>query len=68
MYDVKPVRYTRTCGRCGGPAVVISTTGPSRICDRCAGKLLDVIWGGRWPEMRAHLASHGKVRPAGLRA
>lgn len=65
MYDVKPVTYTRACGRCGGDAVVTSTTGPSHICARCADALLGVIWGRRWPEMRAHLASHGKVRPAG---
>jgi hypothetical protein len=67
MYDVKAVTYKRTCGRCGGPAVVTGTIGPSRICDQCADKLLGFIWGPAWPAMRKHLADHGKVTPAGFR-
>ena len=63
MYDVKPVTYKRTCGRCGGPAVVTGTIGPADICDRCADRLLGRIWGARWPQMRAHMARHGKTAP-----
>ena len=59
MYDIRPVTHTRRC-RCGATVAVTGTTGPSRICGTCAEKLLAVIWGGRWPAMRAHLAGLGR--------
>jgi hypothetical protein len=59
MYDIDPVTHTRTC-RCGATVTVTGTTGPSRICDACADRLLAVIWGRRWPAMKAHLDGLGK--------
>lgn len=73
MYDIKPVRHVRRC-RCGARVVVVSTIGPSNICDRCADNLLAVIWGERWPALKAHLDGLGKFTypgadvPAGRKA
>jgi hypothetical protein len=59
MYDIRPVTHTRRC-RCGAKVTVTGTIGPSNICDRCADRLLAVIWGGSWPAMKAHLDGLGR--------
>lgn len=59
MYDIRPVRHVRACA-CGRKVVVTGTIGPCNICDICAERLLAVIWGERWPDMKAHLENHGK--------
>ena len=52
MYDLKPVRHVRPCGRCGARVVVTGICGPSLICEACSDKLLDVIWDGRWRSVK----------------
>lgn len=59
MYDIRPVTHTRAC-KCGRKVTVTGICGPSNICDACAERLLAVIWGGRWPAMKAHLAGLGR--------
>jgi hypothetical protein len=60
MYDVKPTRHVRRCGRCGGAAVTTGICGPTNICDACADKLLAIIWGKHWPAIRDHTRNHGR--------
>lgn len=60
MYGIKPVRHVRRCIRCPGKAITTGICGPVLICDACAEKLLAVIWGARWPAMKAHLDGHGR--------
>jgi len=48
--DIKPVLYDLTCTQCGVRFSMMSPTGPSNICDECAGILMEVLWG---PDFRS---------------
>lgn len=63
MSVAEPIAVTMACacGRCGARFTVRTAIGPSRICGGCADGLRDIIWDGRWPAMKAHLAGLGKL-------
>jgi hypothetical protein len=44
--DHTKTRHDCVCGRCGAAFTVVTESGPSRICNACADRLLAVIHGG----------------------
>lgn len=43
--DLKPVKLTLTCGKCGEGFEILSSTGHSNICDKCTFPVVEFIFG-----------------------
>jgi hypothetical protein len=45
VIEAERVKVRCRCHTCGKRFVIMSTIGPSRICDTCGDILLGIIWG-----------------------
>lgn len=43
--DAKAVRFDLTCTKCGEKFSIMSSTGPSNVCDGCVLPMLEAVWG-----------------------
>jgi Zn finger protein HypA/HybF involved in hydrogenase expression len=45
MIQPEAIRIECKCNTCGAEFVIVSSIGPSNICDPCAQKLIDIVMG-----------------------